>query len=323
MSLSELVNLCHSVGSRAPVWNQGVGGNVSLKQQSDRKLTLFIKSSGCRLDEVSQDRGISLLDLAAFRGKIGQLETLSMGTETGYSEVLGGCVRGAGRPSMETGIHAILPATWIVHFHSLAAVLMWHENKRHASRFGSWVRRHCPWPLTFIEAVRPGWELTLRLSQTPDFVVYVLRCHGVVLQLDDTRQIDDWLEFEQRFCLDWRYDRLGALLKSAEPLEAARVARWSPAPMRLFFPDSAVFYERMTCVLQPEGNPDPETRYSLARDAWDTDPDVSEIWLATQILYESCSTLEELDGEFAGSISRLPTERYRQRLGRQAEGDRT
>jgi len=322
MSLSEFVNLCHTVGSRVPVWNQGVGGNVSLKFMDGDGETMLVKSSGYRLDGVGMDQGISHVDLAAFRGEIGQLEALSGGGETRYAEALDNHVRKGGRPSMETGIHAILPAKWVVHFHSLAAVLMWHANDSQVDEFSSWVRGNCPWPLVFIEAIRPGWELTQRLRRTPDFPACVIQCHGVVLQLDNTRQIGEWLDIEQRFCRDWGHDRLGALLKGDKPLDVTEFARWSPAPMRLFFPDSAVFYDRLVGVLQPEDRQGAETRYGLAQGALDTDPDVSEIWLATQILYESCPTLAELEGELAHGISGLPAERYRRNMGLQAKGGR-
>ena len=59
---TEFVALCNLIGKRIPVWNQGAGGNISLKENGE----LWIKASGSRLHEVTTSSGVARVDLTHF-----------------------------------------------------------------------------------------------------------------------------------------------------------------------------------------------------------------------------------------------------------------
>ena len=68
---SDLVDLCKFVGSQTPHWVQGAGGNISVKDGSH----LYIKASGIRLANVSEEYGIAEVDFNLFNSGFKKIGT--------------------------------------------------------------------------------------------------------------------------------------------------------------------------------------------------------------------------------------------------------
>jgi NAD(P)-dependent dehydrogenase (short-subunit alcohol dehydrogenase family)/rhamnose utilization protein RhaD (predicted bifunctional aldolase and dehydrogenase) len=116
--VAELVRISLAVGVD-PDLVQGAGGNTSIKSRDGR--SIFIKTSGSRLEEVGASSGWAELDLEATRGIwLGDdLSRLPPEAREAQVEILlrAAVRRPAGaRPSVETGLHAVLDRV-VVHTH--------------------------------------------------------------------------------------------------------------------------------------------------------------------------------------------------------------
>ncbi len=311
MNSKRLIALCQKIGARTPEWTQGAGGNLSVKAAEGDELLLWIKASGSRLDGVSTSGGLAVAGLQPLLRELTQLDMASADAESSYSEILARHSRRApnlGRLSMETGFHAFLPRRWVLHFHSAAAVLMAEASRTEASRWRLWLQSQSKLIVRVVPAEMPGLELSKALAKLEAADAYLLTSHGVVLHSDDERVLDDWSVFEQAFCRDWNYPQLLTLLRSENPLAAAKV-QWGggSAPLRLYFPDTAVFLDQLDELL--EHTPNGERR--LPADAWTKQANLGEIWLATLLLYSSNAELAELPLRITSKVAKLPTEKLR------------
>lgn len=324
MSLqNDFLPLCQHVGRQVPIWTQGPGGNISVKEASDGKAALWIKASGSRLDGVTERSGLSRVSLEQFLARLQIERHGDHEPEASYMRaLLAAADPNLGRPSMETGFHALLPRRLVAHFHSLAAVLMAHHATHEPQRLQTWLSRHSELVFEFVEAVRPGWALAERLAARPEADIYVLTNHGVVLQGDTVGLLDVWRTVERDFCAAFGYTLLGTLLEDRAPLVSAR-AMSRAAPWRVYFPDSAVFFDRVQAILAATpaaGLETGERLWSLKPEAWHQDADAAELWLATQLLYDACPSLDELPRPLADSIVALPAEAWRRQAGESTHG---
>lgn len=286
---SALSHICHFIGMRVPEWTQGPGSNVSVKE-GDR---LWIKASGYRLDAVTEIGGIACVRFRELGGEP---------TEEKYADALAASAeRGGflGRPSMETGFHAALGKKWVAHFHSVAALLLFHEYLTNPKKILDWLRENSSEAFAFIESCRPGLLLSNRIAQMPQHSVYVLQNHGVILQgeNDFEEQLVKWSELEVRFLKAFDY-------RLESPTNTA-------IPFRIYYPDTAVFYDRLMRVLETTDS----EKMRLKSDAWTIDRDACELWQATEILYRACPELSELPVEISSLVANLPTEKFRRALG--------
>lgn len=295
---ADLISVSQRVGVRIPHWIQGAGGNLSVKDGSH----LYIKASGVRLDETRREADLVEVDVAPVSAAIAAIHTDDAAGELAYAGALrpnAGKGFSTGKPSMETGMHLFLPGKWVFHFHSLAALLMAHEHKVRPERFTSWVLAHAGGKIHMTPPVRPGLLLSTYVQKYAAATFFVLENHGVLIQGDRPTVLEEWDSFERKFCLEFGYDAVRGEAPAA------------PTPMRLYFPDSAVFLERLKAVLLP-GAGEGEPRFVLAADARARDRDVVEIWNATQLLYNACPSLAELPASISQVVANLPTETYRQ-----------
>ncbi|MCD4785408.1 MAG: class II aldolase/adducin family protein [Candidatus Eremiobacteraeota bacterium] len=104
VEIKELVKISQYAGSDI-LLVQGGGGNASVKSRDKRKM--WIKASGFRLSEVTDEKGYVVTDLRS-------LVSLMHSKKMNHKEFSGGLklsVIGDStlRPSMETGFHAVLP----------------------------------------------------------------------------------------------------------------------------------------------------------------------------------------------------------------------
>ncbi|RYF06934.1 MAG: hypothetical protein EOO40_08735, partial [Deltaproteobacteria bacterium] len=130
-ALVQLRIMCGAIGTQVPLWTQGAGGNVSVKAAG----RLYIKASGQRLDGVDGPTTYAALPVAPLRAQVAELAgQMAVQGRTPTAEAIYATAltehRDAtlGRPSMESGMHALLPGRYVAHFHALSAVLMGHHE---------------------------------------------------------------------------------------------------------------------------------------------------------------------------------------------------
>lgn len=289
----ELIDVCQAIGRRVPHWTQGAGGNVSLKDSG----TLWVKASGFRLDAAGTPKSIAKADLAWMRETLHQMA--DNGSEAAYSDLLKTAAQKEpeyGRASMETGFHALLPGKWVAHFHSLPALLMAEEHAHEPETFLAWAKANGFPDITFVDPITPGWELTRRFVDGTTSELIFLKNHGVILQTDGSAWdlLDRWTKLEEAYVTARGHAGLSA---SATPGSASR----ADMPIKVYFPDVAVFLDRLVKYRESNGTSD--------------DRDAAEIWKAIELLYQASPTLPELPVEISSRLATLPTEIVRRQLG--------
>ena len=198
----ELARVCAMVGSEVPLWTQSNGGNVSVKV-ADR---LWIKASGYRLDAVTESLGVARLSIPYLVEGMQTLESKENGAPSSDEAYFGLVKQSAERegssfqPSMESGFHAALTQRWVMHLHSLAAIIL--ARPEH-TEYISDLSKKLGEKITTIPEIAPGLELSTALAKNPESRIYLLANHGVILQQDDAPAMDKgvlavWREVERR-----------------------------------------------------------------------------------------------------------------------------
>jgi ribulose-5-phosphate 4-epimerase/fuculose-1-phosphate aldolase len=303
-----LANLCKQIGSKIPTWTQGTGGNVSIKEAH----SLWIKASGERLDAVTATEGLAQIDLKKFRSILKKLgANLS---EDQYSNLLQSSgERSSKPPSMEAGFHAILPKKWVAHFHSLAAILMVHTQNLNTVRWTSWLQNNSQGlDLRILPILSPGCQLMQAIRKDKNADIYLLKNHGVILHFEDLQIFELWKIFELKFCTDWAHPVLSQLLTSptSEMHLKNQLRSYPPIPMKIYFPDAAVFEDQLMKNLT-EIKDDIFSTYILNESCFTQNRNLAEIWAGSVILYQSDPSLSELSQELSRQIFELPSEKIR------------
>lgn len=295
MSKDILIKACQDAGRRPLVWTQATGGEISFKENDQ----LLIKASGVRFDEVTRQNGLSALRLTEFRERTAGLFASPLSADQNYLRLLEETTLtepGLGIAPHAAGFHALLPEKWVVHYHSLAAILMAHEHHHDPGAVTKWLSKYWHSDVTFIDHETSGWPLTARISEQPQFTAYIIRNNGVVLQSDDEMfeaggLIEEWEALEKKFCQHFGYADVLTLSASRSPVTSAiEMLREMPTgPMRAYLPDTKAYMQRLLAVLEKN-----DDEYKLLDEAWEKDRDACEIWLATQILYKTEPDLDEI-----------------------------
>lgn len=291
----DLIEISQLVSRGGVAWTQGAGGNISVKISPAE---MIIKASGLRLDAVKGNENLVKVSVDKLRGDIAS--SSNEGAEENYVRALRDCADAtfsAGFPSMETAFHVALSAKWVLHFHPLAALLMAETLRKGTDE------------VAIVDFVKPGLDLAAAIDRVKDRKIILLRQHGVVLQ-DDERPdrpggiLDRWRKLEREFLEREKFPKLLSLI--GNPASAKGVGL-SPTPRRIYFPDAAVFAARVSGVTNSVG----KDLFQLKADAFSTDRDAAEIWLATQLLYHSVPNFPELPGNAGAEIRALPLEKRR------------
>jgi rhamnulose-1-phosphate aldolase/alcohol dehydrogenase len=180
--LDKLVTRSKSIGADQSLVVYG-GGNTSAKGEitdhlgRNRKV-LWVKGSGADMQygEAVDYPALYLEELIALKAK-GELDD-----DTMVDYVTRALVDpGARRPSIETLLHAFLPARHIDHVHADAiCALTNHEDGKSA------VRDALGEGFAYVEWIRPGFELSRLVSELKDYEGVVLAHHGLIVWDDDS-----------------------------------------------------------------------------------------------------------------------------------------
>lgn len=308
--MSQLKSFCsvnQEIAHLLPLWTQGAGSNISYKITDE---LLMIKASGFRLDQVSEDRGFVYLNYKQLRSKLHNLVHLGKSQqEEAYSLSLSEVVisnQEGFRPSMESGFHAFSDYKWVLHFHSLAGILMGDVSQKKSDDFSKWIQKNkLEDKIHFIPLTKPGWELSQFFLENSKPINIIIN-HGVVLQSNNLQTLKEWENIEKSFLKEFGYINLLNLTH-----ELRHQIKWKSdflkGPIKFYFPDMAIYFSK----LEPYLKSYEKNIYELPKDA---PIDLKEIWMATQILFLTCPTLVELPDWIIEEITQLPTEKLRQKF---------
>jgi ribulose-5-phosphate 4-epimerase/fuculose-1-phosphate aldolase len=305
---TELSLLCQKVGTQIPLWTQGAGGNISIKDQD----TLWIKATGYRLDAVRETGGLAQVDFRKMAEVLESADWNEVESEQKYSDLIQETTLrgpGLGRASMETGFHARLSQKFVLHFHSLASLLLCHERRKDKLRVNAWLKKKTKLEVIFVEPCRPGWILSKKVFGHTS--IYFLESHGIILQGQDEKILDVWMVLEQEFCSEFNYPELLEFLSGKTSFgELFEKFSGQAIPFKCYFPDVAVFNDRLFRVLERNH----QGFYLFPKTAITVDRDMAELWLATLMIYHFCPEFEEVPEEIANTVKELPTEKIRQQI---------
>ena len=294
------------IGSKIPFWVQGPGGNTSVKQSQQ----LLIKSTGLRLDQVTESNGLSLLDLSKVL-KSYTLKFLQEAQEQDYSNLIKNKEnlveyhKTLNLPSMETGFHISLNKKYVFHFHSLVSHFVFHELNKDADRVKKWFKDNTNLRCFFLPFCYPGLSLSKSLHEHPDYDIYFLDSHGVILNFDNADDLNLYIELEKSFCTSFGLNSLYKYFdKTVEQL--LKEFENTSIPFKSYFPDTLVFQTEIKQQLLTYHKHD--DTYSLRKDISASHANLLEIWLATLILYTTKNDLESLGDEHMDSLRNMPTE---------------
>lgn len=307
--INKFIQLNQQIAQLAPLWTQGAGSNLSIKLNEQ---FLVIKASGYRLDGVTPDDGHVQLDYSVLSKHLQPILTTSdPENETKYSQFLISAKAKDNtqlRPSMEGGFHAVSKFKYVLHFHSLPSILMSTLDLSQNLEFQNWKNNlKKSFALNFIPSVKPGLELTKYFINN-DHQFNIIVNHGVVLQSNKDDVLSSWNELENSFLKTFKFDLIENLKSQIQEKKTiTNLERFLKGPLRFYFPDMAIYYSKLKPFLISIGN----NEFKLADEA---SLDLKEIWAATQILFQSLSTIPELDEKMIQDITQLPTEKLRQQF---------
>ena len=204
---SDFAALCARLGAD-PWYTQGAGGNASEKRGG----VLTVKASGRRLDQAWSAEAWTSLRLDQARDIAGA-----------GGEEFSAALLTSSRASIETGLHALSPARFVLHLH-FVPVLAEAVRKDGEARLGRMLDG-LAW--SWVPYARPGAPLATacKSRQAP---IMILDRHGVIVSADSVRDVED------------RLAKLEARL-ARRPASAHFRADHPLAKLPPAFPDQAVF----------------------------------------------------------------------------------
>ncbi|MBY0309581.1 class II aldolase/adducin family protein [Patescibacteria group bacterium] len=174
--IKDLITLAQHIGAR-PDYTQGGGGNVSMKDAA----AMLVKASGLRLSELTDASHFVTIDHKAVRDWHDEViletplpELIAAGDSAINATIL---ASGGGRPSIETGFHALLGET-VLHTHSVYANILMCAHEGEAL-----MRTLFP-EAAFIPYNTPGVALTLAIKAagaTEGSDIIFLENHGLII----------------------------------------------------------------------------------------------------------------------------------------------
>ncbi len=231
----------------SPAFVQGGGGNISEKRGS----VMFVKASGIRLRDMVPGRGYAAVDYKPvaeylFREARKPLRARSHPAEARLNAVIDQAIipaKSFGAPSMEAGMHAVLPSRYVFHTHSaLANVLGCMKGGARIVRelFGD--------RAALVPYVNPGRELGVSIARlaaarraTP---ILILANHGLLAHHDDLEKALGLVRETEKKIADF--------LETKGAYEPFRVSSASADFSKHFIPDSAVYAKVDFTNLSPE-----------------------------------------------------------------------
>lgn len=308
-NIQSLLHAFELIGNKTPVWTQAQGSNLSFKDTRSRRM--YIKPSGFRLDQVKQFADLVELDLESLeKGMTTFLENKKKDFfDQDYAKVINDSKIGPEnklRPSMETGFHFVLKNDFVFHFHALAAIVMGFYFEKKRKEILDFLSRTTNLSVNFIDYATPGLDLTVLLRAHAYSNVLLLKNHGVILNSNDPNILNEWQKIESNFCKEFLDDDKLVSFRTGN----VKVEDLKPIPIKILFPDFAVFLNRlMGCLLK--NTTDARNSYSFNPALIEKEKDMYEVWVSYWLIYSRCPELNTLSDEEVKKICDLPTEQFR------------
>jgi rhamnose utilization protein RhaD (predicted bifunctional aldolase and dehydrogenase)/NAD(P)-dependent dehydrogenase (short-subunit alcohol dehydrogenase family) len=179
--LDQLVHLSHLIGADPRLVQPG-GGNTSHKEGD----TLLVKGSGTDLRTITRE-GFTRLSLS----RLARLRDAESMTDAEMMRFMASCMEDDGlAPSVETPLHALLPASVIAHTHDVPTMSLTNVQDDLAERLvGSLFEGR----VAYVPYVRPGFPLAKRVARmagqiSAGAIGLALAHHGLVVWGDDSEE---------------------------------------------------------------------------------------------------------------------------------------
>jgi ribulose-5-phosphate 4-epimerase/fuculose-1-phosphate aldolase len=313
--LSTLVSVSLQLG-RNPFWVQGSGGNTSVKNNDG---TMIVKSSGSELQSVSENEGFAFCRTDAFNAALREILPLQdeLAREIGYADAVAQAnlyPERHKRPSMELGIHTLLPFKYVLHFHSPCGLIAAHLHT---------LQRDADFPspsdlgftVSWMDFCLPGFSLAeqvLRLSIThsPSPQLIILKNHGVVLCCDENPQdtLHRYAEWESAFWI--AIGHVFPYSKTCDRTSIYDFAANNPQDLRPLYPDSVILETRIARVAEVATG----SRFHLNPDAAVLDHGAADIFAVECLIKNKFPEIASIQPEAQQKIRDMPTEIARKKL---------
>src|SRR5258708_7780960 len=117
--MDEFIKASQKIG-RVLIYVQGAGGNASVKIQNK----LYIKASGFKLKDIEKESGYACCAYKPIANYFSNTKKYRRSDEESYLRLIDNQLIKSetfGKPSMETGFHAVIPSKYVFHLHSVYA----------------------------------------------------------------------------------------------------------------------------------------------------------------------------------------------------------
>lgn len=227
--MDEFINISNQLGKNV-LYAQGAGGNSSVKIGGK----LYIKASGFKLKDINHGIGYACIEYKPLLEYITHKDTYHKTDEHYFIQLMNSHIiekETFGKPSMETGFHAIIPSKYVFHLHSVYA------NIFNCMKFGSRIISTLCDDLNYIivEYKNPGYELAYVLSKKHTLPPLIfLKNHGLIIHgnnIKDSLKLIEMLHIKLE-----RY--LKKKIKKFQPFSVSNTYNLTD---KYSFPDSAVF----------------------------------------------------------------------------------
>ena len=323
-SVRELLQINQQIYQNLPFWNQGQGGNVSLKLPTG---LMLIKPTGFRLDQLKRSDDLARVNHFDFLERLKNLQLQNfeeIEKEARYNDLIVEAKKqqnSVHRASMEIGFHVALPRKFVLHFHHLNSVLF---SEGLGSGFGDLKSESLEafkkrWGSYFqwVDYQRPGWLLTETfLRSTPTAPLIILRHHGVILQIDQVEEFEEFLKFDCEL-KELLNQELSLNLSSLQKQIRHQITSCK-AEFLCLYPDVAIVESKLKPYLKPEYEVGQNPKWRLLNSEA-TPPDLLENWQAMVYLQKANPQIGSLSHEQAEALKNLPTELARQKQMNQSK----
>ena len=178
----EKLNLYTSEIGKNPMLVQGAGGNCSMKLNDQ----LIIKSSGSWMGDALDKNIFISLPLATVQSAINQIDKDKTILDKAFTNL-------TIRPSIETGLHTLMPHKFVFHVHSID-VLAIAITSLSETIFNEKLK-NLKWK--YIKYAKPGSELIYNIKTSignEKFDILILENHGLVVGADTINEISNLID---------------------------------------------------------------------------------------------------------------------------------
>lgn len=297
--INNLLRVNEYICSQGVLWNQGQGGNVSVKTSDS---ALYIKPSGFRLDDLNDISDFIKVDFHMLNESLTKIiaanknETYS---EMNYSQALELSKLDSSsplRPSMELGFHSVIPSKYVLHFHSLLCMLLLEKPCSELL-----LKLKTNYPISDLDYFTPGFFLTKKLmNQNFTKKIYLLKNHGVIFHFDDPNEFEMFKSFHLDLLIGLNtVFKLDCLKIVEDTLNSRSIS----CDFKYFFPDIAIMEDKIKKNLVKEKN----NTYFIRQEE-SVSVNILENWQAIciiQKIFPGCETLPTVE---VNKLVNLPSE---------------